>query len=238
MKNFFKMFRKFRKGANPIILGIVVVIAFLSLDIFDKNSYYEVEKNGVIYERSVYTAINSGELFERTLDSATRFAVKNVLYTMGDADFKWNDTYPTESVLKEKMDELIDRRLTFSIENIGNTTIVTGEKVFLTDVKTGSVEIGVNVPFVVEYFEGGFSANVESPGHVFYVAENNYFEMAEIVKDNARCPIGEKEESLGQFDVKITNQGGGVYQMNVTDTEDYDNFNHENFTLSVEVGCG
>jgi hypothetical protein len=237
MKKFFKMFRKVRKGANPIILGIVVVIAFLSLNIFDKNSYYEVEKNGVIYERSVYTAINSGELFERTLDSATRFAVKKVLYTMGDGEFEWSDTYPTETELKEKMDELIDRNLNFKIENVGNTTIIPGEMIFLTDVKTNGVEIGVNVPFKVEYFEGGFSAEVESPGHVFYVVENDYFKMAEIVKDNAKCPIGEKEIVDGQFDIVIKNQGSGVYQINVTDTEDYDNFNHQDFTLSVEVDC-
>lgn len=236
--------KKVRKGAAPIMIALVAVIAFTSLDIFDKDNITKMTANTVLDERSAYTALHTGEIFERTIESSVRFAVRKNLYELGDGGFNWTSTSPSRSELEGVLKERILNDLDFSDFEIDNASVEVGNVSF--DIQYEINEVGIDVsgqiPFSVSYREPNFLVSLESYGNFSEFFETRYFRMVSIVQENLKCPAQVSEERLDEsgqerYLLSVTETAGSIYQVSVTDLLDVNNIDGKNLQISVELDC-
>jgi len=228
-------FNKLRKGAAPMLVAVIVVIAFVTLDIFDKDGIYQSEHHAALNEKSAYSVIHAGELYERTIDTAIYFSTMKSLYTIGNASVVWTKSYPDGDELAEILEGVIIDDIKVLSGKIDNKTIPPGELNLELSYTDEGIVVEGSIPFEVSYVERDFRATIDSYGKFRHKIPTRYFKMAEIARAQINCPSQGRNEVVD--DIEIYAGAGVIYEVVVTDLLDPNGFGEGNLEISFLVDC-
>lgn len=235
------------KGASPLLIIMVVFIAFLTLDIFDKDHYYRIEAKSVISEKNIYSVINMGELYERTIESAVVFSAKKALYEIGNAGFDWGSEQPTDEELKERLKQMIMKEVKTPVGEAENFTIEKGNLDLEVSIASHGIYVYGSLPFTIKYMKKDFTATADFPGNFNRSVVSEYFNLARLVRKNSDCEsivAGQRrvdengaETIDSRYLVSVKKMEGPAYEVSVEDTLDPNPFGEGNLKISVIVEC-
>jgi len=235
---------KTRKGVSPMLV-IVAIIAFLSLDIIDKDFIYREEYSAALAEKNVYTIVHTAELFERTVETATYFSAKKALFETSSAGLNWGTASPTDSELKEVLEKNILRNIILGDEKINNVSLDFDRiNLEMSLYSEHGIRIEGEALFSLDYTAYNFRANLDSAANFNHSIGNKYFKLAKLVRETADCSdieTGERQVNENSNDkrylITTTDMGNSNYQIVAQDNFDPSPLGEGLMNITTTIDC-